>query len=81
MDRTFNTFIDNGMFIAAKLLNTIVDDLNIDSIRKKHGFTKLVYASSMLKGGRAIERSSLVGGHAGGLSGIDGKDEDNEKKN
>ncbi|QIK57547.1 Y-family DNA polymerase [Erysipelothrix sp. HDW6A] len=59
------------------------DDFNevIDSIRKKHGFTKLVYASSMLKGGRAIERSSLVGGHAGGLSGIDGKDEDDEKKN
>ncbi|QIK58215.1 Y-family DNA polymerase [Erysipelothrix sp. HDW6A] len=52
----------------------------VDTIRKKYGFTKLVYASSMLKGGRAIERSSLVGGHAGGMSGIEGKEDDDEKK-
>lgn len=49
----------------------------VDTIRKKYGFTKLVYASSMVKGGRAIARSSLVGGHAGGTSSIgDNSDED-----
>ncbi len=53
-------------------------DKVVDTIRQKHGFTKLVYASSLLKGGRAIERSSLVGGHAGGMSGIEGKND--EKK-
>ncbi len=53
------------------------DDLDeaVDSIREKHGFTKLVYASSLLEGGRAIERSTLVGGHAGGMSGIEDKDD------
>lgn len=50
-------------------------DEAVDEIREKHGFTKLVYASSLMEGGRAIERSLLVGGHAGGLSGIEGKDE------
>ena len=61
--------------------NSIKDDnfdKVVDTIREKHGFTKLVYASSLMKGGRAIERSSLVGGHAGGLSGLEGKDD--EKK-
>lgn len=46
MDRTFNTFIDNGMFIAAKLLNTIVDDLNIDSIRKN----QVIFSEYLLEG-------------------------------
>lgn len=48
------------------------DDFNevVDEVRRKFGFTKLVYASSLLKGGRAIERSSLVGGHAGGMDGL-----------
>lgn len=47
----------------------------VDTIRAKYGFTKLVYASSILEGGRAIARSKLVGGHAGGMSGIDGDDQ------
>ncbi|ANZ60955.1 Y-family DNA polymerase [Secundilactobacillus paracollinoides] len=38
----------------------------VDQIRDRFGFTKLVYASSLLKGGTAIERASLVGGHNGG---------------
>ena len=46
----------------------------VDKIRNKYGFTKMVYANSLLEGGRAIERSSLVGGHAGGMSGIESKE-------
>lgn len=38
----------------------------IDQIRARYGFTSIVYANSLLKGGTAIERSSLVGGHNGG---------------
>ena len=48
-------------------------DKVIDAVRKKHGFTKMVYASSLLKGARAIKRSSLVGGHAGGMAGLESK--------
>lgn len=43
----------------------------VDTVRKKYGFRKLVYTSSLLDGGRAIARSSLVGGHAGGMDGIE----------
>ena len=35
----------------------------IDEIHRQFGFTKLVYATSLLKGGTAIKRASLVGGH------------------
>lgn len=45
----------------------------VDRIRKKYGFKSIVYASSLKSGGRAIERSSLVGGHAGGMAGIEGE--------
>lgn len=40
----------------------------IDEIHKRFGFTKLVYATSLTKGGTAIERAKLVGGHNGGNS-------------
>lgn len=50
----------------------------VDTLRQKYGFTKMVYTSSLLKGGRAIARSNLVGGHAGGMGGIEGKDTDEE---
>ncbi|AMC93724.1 hypothetical protein AOC36_06925 [Erysipelothrix larvae] len=53
----------------------------VDTIRSKYGFTKLVYTSSLLRGGRAIARSKLVGGHAGGMSGLDEKGDADEKKN
>jgi DNA polymerase V len=42
-----------------------------DLIRQKYGFTSLVHASSLLSGGRAIYRSNLVGGHAGGADGLE----------
>lgn len=38
----------------------------IDQIRARYGFRSIVYANSLLKGGTAINRSSLVGGHNGG---------------
>ena len=56
------------------------DDV-VDDIRGRYGFTKLVYMSSLLEGARAIERSSLVGGHAGGMSGIEEAPDDKKKEN
>ena len=47
-------------------------DYVVDTIRKKYGFKSIVHANSLLEGGRAIARSSLVGGHAGGMAGIEG---------
>ncbi|MBS0955006.1 Y-family DNA polymerase [Lactiplantibacillus plantarum] len=38
----------------------------VDQIRQRYGFKKLVYANSLLSGGNAINRASLVGGHNGG---------------
>ncbi|CAJ1182709.1 Y-family DNA polymerase [Companilactobacillus nantensis] len=38
----------------------------IDEIRSRYGFQSLVYANSLLKGGTAIHRATLVGGHNGG---------------
>ncbi|AEB29819.1 UV-damage repair protein UvrX [Carnobacterium sp. 17-4] len=45
-------------------------DLLVDKIREKYGFQSLVHASSLMDGATAIDRSSLVGGHAGGMEGI-----------
>ncbi|WP_262314806.1 Y-family DNA polymerase [Lacticaseibacillus parakribbianus] len=43
-------------------------DLNraLDDIRTRFGFTRLVYATSLLQGATAIARAGLVGGHNGG---------------
>ncbi|MGX7030011.1 Y-family DNA polymerase [Vagococcus zengguangii] len=46
-------------------------DYVVDTIRKKYGFCSLIHANSLLEGGRAIARASLVGGHAGGMGGLD----------
>lgn len=45
----------------------LTEDLEIvvDKIREKYGFSSLVHASSLTKGGTAIQRSGLVGGHKG----------------
>lgn len=40
-------------------------EIVIDKIRNKYGFASLVHASSLTKGGTAIQRSGLVGGHKG----------------
>lgn len=50
-------------------------DFVVDTIRKKYGFKSIVHAHSKLEGARAIARSSLVGGHAGGMSGIESEGE------
>ncbi|MFB9770534.1 Y-family DNA polymerase [Lactiplantibacillus modestisalitolerans] len=42
-------------------INTVVDH-----VRQRFGFTKLIYGSSLLKGGTAVQRANLVGGHNGG---------------
>lgn len=54
-------------------------DYVVDVIRKKYGFKSIVHAHSLLEGGRAIDRSSLVGGHAGGMSGIEDGDTHGKK--
>lgn len=41
-------------------------DCTVDKIREKFGFKSLVYARSKLRGGTAIDRANLVGGHNGG---------------
>lgn len=45
-------------------------DQTIDAIRDKFGFDAIYHASSKLEGATAINRSHLVGGHAGGMDGI-----------
>ncbi len=54
-------------------VNAAKIDFVVDKIRQKYGFKSIVHAHSLLEGGRAIARSSLVGGHAGGLAGIEGE--------
>lgn len=39
----------------------------VDDIRNKYGFSAIVHASSLLEGATALNRASLVGGHAGGV--------------
>ena len=41
-------------------------ELTIDRIRKRYGYSSLIHASSLTKGGTAIKRATLVGGHEGG---------------
>lgn len=48
-------------------------DFVVDVIRKKYGFKSIVHANSLLEGARAIARSGLVGGHAGGMAGMEGE--------
>lgn len=46
-------------------------DQVFDLIRAKYGFSSIVRASSTMEGATAISRSQLVGGHAGGLDGLE----------
>lgn len=47
----------------------------VDQVRSRFGFTKLIYASSKMEGARAVARSKLVGGHAGGMSGLEDQEQ------
>lgn len=64
-DIQLDLFEDPDQQIANERLDYLVD-----KIRDKYGFRALVHASSLLEGATAIDRSSLVGGHAGGMDGI-----------
>lgn len=46
----------------------------VDTIRKKYSFKSIIHTNSLLEGGRAIARASLVGGHAGGMAGLEGEE-------
>lgn len=48
-------------------------DQTISDIRNKYSFTSIFYAHSLLEGATALRRATLVGGHAGGMDGLDGK--------
>lgn len=52
-----------------QIVNQRLDSL-VDTIRQRYGYAALLHANSLLPGGTAVARSSLVGGHAGGLEGL-----------
>jgi DNA polymerase V len=55
---------------ADKQIQAVELDHLIDTIRSKYGYTSLVHANSIKPGGTSISRSTLIGGHAGGLDGL-----------
>lgn len=55
---------------ATDTLNDHHLDETIDQIRMQYGFDAIYHASSKLEGATAINRSHLVGGHAGGMDGL-----------
>jgi DNA polymerase V len=54
----FSIFVDPAKTLAHENL-----DKTIDTIRKKYGYAALIRASSKTKGGTAIKRANLLGGH------------------
>lgn len=46
-------------------------DQVLDEIREEYGFLSVQRASSLLEGSRVIERSNLIGGHCGGMDGLE----------
>ncbi|GEN86783.1 hypothetical protein [Oceanobacillus sojae] len=42
-------------------------DRTIDFVRKKYGYTSLLYAFTLVKSGTAIYHSKLIGGHKSGI--------------
>lgn len=48
-----------------KTIHTENLEVVVDRIREKYGFNAIVHASSLTKGGTAIQRSRMVGGHKG----------------
>lgn len=62
-----STGLQLNFFEPAKTqLKRVKADHVVDTIRDRFGFTRLVYANSLQKGGTAIDRALLVGGHNGG---------------
>lgn len=70
---TFTTAFQMNLFEDPEVqLNRRKLEYVIDVIRKKYGFKAIMRAHSLLEEARALERSQLVGGHAGGMVGIEG---------
>ncbi|MGX7243650.1 Y-family DNA polymerase [Enterococcus quebecensis] len=67
----YNTYVQLDLFHEPdeQLKERNLDQL-IDEIRQRFGYVSLVHASSVSSGGTAISRASLVGGHAGGMEGL-----------
>lgn len=66
-DSFFNyTFLDD----VKELQKQEILDKTFDEIRDKFGYTSILSGFSLMEGSRVIERSKLIGGHAGGMDGI-----------
>ncbi|EOI01682.1 hypothetical protein UAY_01090 [Enterococcus moraviensis ATCC BAA-383] len=67
----YNTYVQLDLFHEPdEQLKELKLDQLIDEIRQRFGYVSLVHASSVSSGGTAISRASLVGGHAGGMEGL-----------
>ncbi|WP_375179899.1 Y-family DNA polymerase [Enterococcus rotai] len=67
----YNTYVQLDLFHEPdEQLKELKLDQLIDEIRQRFGYVSLVHASSVSAGGTAISRASLVGGHAGGMEGL-----------
>ncbi|MEG0254619.1 Y-family DNA polymerase [Vagococcus sp.] len=68
---TPDTSLQLNLFESADdTVNDYCLDETIDQIRSQYGFDAIYHASSKLEGATAINRSHLVGGHAGGMDGL-----------
>lgn len=67
----YNTYVQLDLFHEPdEQMKELKLDQLIDEIRQRFGYVALVHASSVSAGGTAISRTSLVGGHAGGMEGL-----------
>ncbi|MGY3765624.1 Y-family DNA polymerase [Vagococcus vulneris] len=69
--------LENGTLLQLNLFESPNESISnqeldntIDVIRQRYGFQSIVRASSYLEGATAIKRSTLIGGHAGGMDGL-----------
>ncbi len=73
---TYGKLVDDSFFNytllddVRELQKQEILDKTFDEIRDKFGYTSVLPGFSLMKGSRVIERSKLIGGHAGGMDGI-----------
>lgn len=73
---TYGKLVDDSFFNytllddVRELQKQEILDKTFDEIRDKFGYTSVLPGVSLMKGSRVIERSKLIGGHAGGMDGI-----------
>lgn len=67
----YNNHLQLNLFqkVEEQIANETLDTI-VDRVRDKYGFKAIIHASSLTEGATAVSRSSLVGGHAGGMEGI-----------